>query len=149
MEKLSVREFDKRDADFLSRIEEEYFSSPMSGEYIESIPEKKNTCFFVCEEDNGIIAGYAGMMWVLDEGSIISIAVEEAKRKAGIGTMLLEALFEKSLELELASLTLEVRSGNSPAIHLYEKNGFTVCGRMKNYYSYPKEDAIIMTRYFK
>ena len=45
----------------------------------------------------------------------------------------------------LAFLTLEVRESNLPAIRLYEKLGFQVVGRRKNYYREEHEDALLMT----
>ena len=50
---------------------------------------------------------------------------------------------------DLAFLTLEVRPSNTAAIALYEGFGFEEVGRRKNYYDLPKEDALILTRYFK
>ena len=41
-------------------------------------------------------------------------------------------------------LTLEVRESNAPAIALYEKCGFVFCGIRKDYYTDPKENALLM-----
>ena len=49
----------------------------------------------------------------------------------------------------LAFLTLEVRPSNAAAIALYRRFGFQEVGRRKNYYDLPKEDALILTRYFE
>ncbi|MBQ5323960.1 MAG: hypothetical protein J6J58_00770, partial [Oscillospiraceae bacterium] len=38
---------------------------------------------------------------------------------------------------------LEVRESNNPAIKLYEKLGFEFLGARKNFYSNPKENALI------
>ena len=51
-------------------------------------------------------------------------------------------------EVGAEEFTLEVRAGNVPAISLYEKHGFTRVGLRKNYYDRPKEDAILMTKFF-
>ena len=44
------------------------------------------------------------------------------------------------------SLTLDARVGNVPALSLYERLGFQVVGRRKNYYEKPQEDAFILRR---
>ena len=44
------------------------------------------------------------------------------------------------------SVLLEVRESNLPAQKCYERAGFTVVGRRKNYYELPKEDALLMGR---
>jgi ribosomal-protein-alanine N-acetyltransferase len=41
-----------------------------------------------------------------------------------------------------------VRPTNEAAIALYQRYGFEEVGRRKNYYDLPKEDALILTRYF-
>ena len=49
----------------------------------------------------------------------------------------------------LAFLTLEVRESNHPAITLYSKHGFELVGKRKDYYDKPKENAFLMTLFFK
>jgi ribosomal-protein-alanine N-acetyltransferase len=44
---------------------------------------------------------------------------------------------------------LEVRASNTPAIALYEKAGFTLVGKRKNFYSFPKEDALLYNYYIE
>jgi ribosomal-protein-alanine N-acetyltransferase len=82
---------------------------------------------------------------VLDEGSLDNIAVDPAYRRQGVAQALLEALIAQGQAQRLSFITLEVREHNAPAIGLYEKNGFQVVGRRKNYYEKPREDAILMT----
>ena len=55
---------------------------------------------------------------------------------------------EKALRDSLAndsikSFVLEVRESNTPAKTLYEKLGFELIGTRKNFYSNPKEAALI------
>ena len=49
---------------------------------------------------------------------------------------------------QLAFLTLEVRPSNTAAIALYQGFGFREVGRRRNYYDLPKEDALILTKYY-
>ena len=98
--------------------------------------------------DNHFV-GHGGFTAVLDEGYITNIAVHPDHRRKGIAYMLTEELKNKATELKLSFLTLEVRESNLAAIKLYEKSGFQVVGKRKSFYSDPKEDAILMTYYFK
>jgi ribosomal-protein-alanine N-acetyltransferase len=84
---------------------------------------------------------------ILDEGYIANIAVEQAARRHGVASAMLDVFCRFGAE-NLAFLTLEVRASNQAAIALYEKHGFAQAGRRKNYYIQPKEDGIIMTREF-
>ena len=99
-------------------------------------------------DGDGTVLGYASLQTVLDEGYINNLAVLPAYRRLGIASALLEDFRRFGEAKGLAFLTLEVRASNAPAIALYTKHGYTQAGRRKNYYSHPKEDAILMTLEF-
>ena len=103
---------------------------------------------FLLAEQAGEALGYLGMEYVLDEGGITNVAVFPAHRRQGIADALLNELLRRAKGLGLATVTLEVRETNAPAIALYQKHDFVPVGRRKNYYDHPKEDAIIMTKEF-
>lgn len=133
----------------LEEIEKSCFSMPMTPEQLEKqLPDKMHQ-FLVAESDGGEVLGYVGMMYVLDEGYISNVAVKSQYRRLHIGAALIEELIKRSEELELSFLTLEVRKSNMPAQGLYRKFGFEEVGVRKNYYDFPKEDAIIMTKFKK
>ena len=64
-----------------------------------------------------------------------------------IADLLLTAALDMCRELKLAFLSLEVRETNEPAISLYKKHGFETVGKRRDFYTAPKEDALIMTAY--
>ena len=101
--------------------------------------------FLAAEDENGRAVGYAGLMYVLDEGYISNVAVSPDRRREGIADMLLTELYERAKAKKLSFLTLEVRESNIPAQSLYKKHGYTEVGRRKAYYSRPKEDTVLMT----
>ena len=103
---------------------------------------------FLAAVENGAVLGYVGLEYVLDEGYISNIAVAPAARRRGIADMLLDGLESRARGLGLSFMTLEVRRGNAPARALYEKHGFAVAGERKNYYTRPREDAVLMTLEF-
>jgi ribosomal-protein-alanine N-acetyltransferase len=113
--------------------------------------ELYNDCasYLVAEDAAGQVLGYAGVQVILDEGYITNVAVRPAARRSGIASSLLDVFVRFAAANALRFLTLEVRPSNADAIALYEKFGFTEAGRRKNYYEQPKEDALIMTRFFK
>ena len=101
----------------------------------------------LAEGADGAILGYAVLSTVLDEGNLDNIAVHPDCRRQGVADALLGAITGFGRE-HLACLMLEVRASNAPAIALYEKHGFAAVGRRKNYYSAPREDAVLMTLSF-
>ena len=136
----------KKAADEIAFIEKHCFSTPWSAEQIKS--SNDSTVFFIAKE-SGEAVGYAGMYTVLDEGYVTNIGVLPNHRKKGIGKALTQRLIDYSISQKLSFLSLEVRVSNSVAIGLYTTLGFKEVGKRKNFYSNPKEDALIMTRYFK
>ena len=149
MTEFRVFPFSPEDAAAVRELDRRTFSVPIPDSLLEELPEKENMAFFVVKNDENTFCGYAGMMFVLDEAEVISVAVKEEFRGLGCGTLLMDALLEKCYEKEMSTLSLEVREGNAPARRLYEKVGFTLEGVRKNYYSNPKENALIMTRLLK
>ena len=131
----------------VAALERECFSMPWSETMLEDSLYDSNASFIVAEDEEGNILGYAGLHAVLDEGYIDNIAVEEAARRHGVASALLD-VYCRFAEVNLAFLTLEVRKSNAAAIALYEKHGFQMAGLRKGFYQYPREDAVIMTRYF-
>jgi len=138
---------DRSHVDQVAALERECFSMPWNETMLEDALYNDNACFIVAEDDEGNVIGYAGLNTVLDEGYINNIAVEEAARRHGVASALLD-VFCRFAEVNLAFLTLEVRKSNTAAIAMYEKYGFQQAGLRKGYYQHPREDAIIMTREF-
>lgn len=124
------------------------FSNPWSLDTITSLLNSSTAvCFGAFEED--VLAGYAALEWVLDEGSLTDIAVMPQRRQGGIGSLLMQALLEEAEKRNLEFVTLEVREHNSAAINLYTKFGFESMGRRPRYYKDPVEDALLMTKNLK
>jgi ribosomal-protein-alanine N-acetyltransferase len=55
-------------------------------------------------------------------------------------------VFAEARVLGARRATLEVRASNDDARRLYERLGFHVAGRRRNYYTNPIEDALILWR---
>ncbi len=130
----------------IARLEEICFSTPWSEQTITDA-YKTGTRFFVAEK-NGAVLGYVGISAIIDEGYITNIAVFPEFRNMGVATALLENLFGFAKQNSLSFISLEVRESNNPAISLYEKLGFKVEGKRKNFYTHPTEAALIMTKRF-
>lgn len=127
-------------------IETECFSHPWSKQSLEEEMNNETSLFLVAKEENEVI-GYIGMSIVIDEGYIFNVAVRENHRNKGVATALINELVTYGKKNNFSFITLEVRESNLPAISLYSKFGFIKAGERKNYYSNPKENAILMTKY--
>ena len=140
---IQIREMNWGDLDQVMEIENACFSVPWTETGFFTYLLRDDTLFLVAEDGEDIY-GYCGIVMVMDEGDITNVAVASSMRNQGIGKMLLNKLFEETKNKGVNKIFLEVRESNAGAIHLYEKMGFVVTGRRKNYYEAPREDAILM-----
>ena len=134
--------------DEVVELERICFSTPWSRNMLAEELDNMLSAFLVALDDNGRVAGYAGVQVILDEGYITNIAVRPDCRRQGVAGKLLQVFLDFAQANHLSFLTLEVRASNYDAIALYGSRGFRSMGRRKNYYEHPREDAIIMTREF-
>ena len=99
------------------------------------------------EQRRGVstLAGYIVARMGADELHINNVAVRDEYRRQGIGQDLLGKIIEQGRLLGTPVAFLELRAGNNAALALYQKWGFKVTARRKNYYFDPVEDALVMT----
>ena len=145
---VRIRDAVDKDLAALLVLEEACFSMPWTREQLQSqLPDERHE-FLVAADDGGAVLGYIGMMTVLDEGYISNVAVAPEARRRGIGRALVKEMLRRAADRELSFVTLEVRAHNESAIALYAQEGFRAVGQRKDYYERPKEDALLMTRFF-
>ena len=144
-----IEDVQEQQLEQIEQIEKACFSLPWTIDQLRGQLKDTQHEFIAAMDERGRILGYVGMMYVLDEGYISNVAVAPEHRRLGIADALISKLMERSACLELSFVTLEVRCSNSAAIALYKKHGFIPVGRRKNYYDFPREDAILMTHFLK
>lgn len=92
-----------------------------------------------------LLVGFVGLWFMLEECHVVTVAVREARRRRGIGELLVISAVEMALKKEQEVLTLECRVSNTGAQALYEKYDFHTAGVRKRYYTDNNEDALVMT----
>ena len=132
----------------VAELERLCFSVPWSRNMLAEELDNALSAMLVALDDQGRVAGYAGLQVILDEGYITNVAVRPDCRRQGVAGQILQVFLDFAQAQGLAFLTLEVRASNQAAILLYGSRGFRGMGRRKNYYEHPREDAIIMTKEF-
>lgn len=86
-----------------------------------------------------------GCLWsIIDEAHITLLGIHPRHRGQKIGQLLLYLLLQDAIDRQLKRATLEVSDHNQPAIALYQKFGFEIAGRRKNYYPTTGEDALVL-----
>lgn len=140
--------------------------SLMSSDYLPSLLNTINTCFspgstlekleedfynpisnyiIAIDDTNDEVIGFIAFWTIASESDIINVGVLPNFRKLGIGTKLIDSLITVCKDLDIIKVHLEVRESNNPAINLYTKFNFKNINIRKNYYSNPKENALVMT----
>jgi [ribosomal protein S18]-alanine N-acetyltransferase len=82
----------------------------------------------------GEVAGFALARAVADEAELLLLAVRSTVQGRGIGALLLDEFETAAMNRGALRLHLEVREGNH-AFSLYERAGYSLAGRRRNYYS--------------
>ncbi len=143
---IEIKRIDAESARMAAELEKVCFAEPWSEK---AILEEAERGVFLAAFADGVFAGYAGMTQVLDERDICNVATVPEFRGKGVGKAIVSALLEDAKETGASVVMLEVRASNTAAIALYEKMGFTLVGKRKNFYSFPKEDALLYNYYIE
>ena len=142
---LVIRQAKLYDLPAMSRMERESFDSYQGPDDLsKELAKNDGSNYIAVAELDGEKVGYANIHIVRGESQLYAIAIDSKFRGQGIGEILLSHMIDKSRELGCNVMTLEVREGNTAAIELYKKMGFTEVGRRKGYYAKGGEDAVLM-----
>ncbi len=127
----------------------EHYSDYFYYEILTEFPET-----FLVAELEGKVIGYAmcrieygfshlRRLGLARKGHVVSIAVKDAHRGRGVGSLLMRTCQEAMLKKTATESYLEVRVSNGEAIALYQRLGYRVSGRLEAYYK-DGEAALLM-----
>ena len=97
-------------------------------------------------------AGFALGRAAADEAELLTLAVDPAARRSGIGRALLAGFEREARARGATSVFLEVAEDNAPALALYHAAGWEEAGRRPGYYPRPGStpaSALILRKAFK
>ena len=126
-------------------IERKSFTNPWSKRDFE-YGLRDEQCLSVVALLDGKVISYGVGYFVFVEFHLANLAVAPSLRRQGFGKRLLRWILERSSKRDAQVITLEVRASNTAAIQLYRKLGFRQVALRRNYYSRPREDAIVMVK---
>jgi ribosomal-protein-alanine N-acetyltransferase len=89
------------------------------------------------------VLGFVVSRKTAEEAEILNLAVLPEARRQGIGSRLLVQVLEEARQAGARRVWLEVRASNAAAIRFYERHGFRLRGLRRDYYSNPREDALL------
>jgi [ribosomal protein S18]-alanine N-acetyltransferase len=173
---IRVRPMDVADLDQVIAIERASFTMPWTLDTFRGLLRRADADLFVAEVADGPVAdgpvtdgpvadgpvaegpaaegsaagrrvvAYAAVWMVVDQAELGDIAVAAEWRRRGIARRLMDTVLEHVERRGVREIFLEVRPSNHEARRLYERYGFEAIGRRKNYYSSPREDALVLRR---
>jgi [ribosomal protein S18]-alanine N-acetyltransferase len=147
MTTIELRILDLGDLREIEEIERRSYPTPWSRSmFAGELAKPSSICLgaFEAEGEDGRLCGYLIVSRYVDAWHVMNIAVDPGHRARGIGTMLLDRLFELTADDARRGYTLEVRVSNATAISLYERLDFEARGIRRGYYTDNREDALIM-----
>jgi ribosomal-protein-alanine N-acetyltransferase len=142
-----VRQGLAADVQTLAEIERQAAIVPWSlSQLLTSSLREKDHCLVV-EEGPELISGFCIYQRILDEASLLNIAIRPDRQGQGLAGVLLAQLLRVLLESGVQRCLLEVRQSNAAATALYYKYGFVDDAIRKDYYptKVGREDAILMS----
>ncbi len=146
VERLTIEPMKKRDVRAVMAIEERVYPKPWTASLFQSELLLTQTRQYLVAKSGRELVGYAGVMLVLEDAHVTTIAVAPSHVREGIATRMLVALARNAISRGAQAMTLEVRLSNKAAQGLYRRFGFSPVGVRAGYYEDPggREDALIM-----
>ncbi len=141
---LTVAPMRKRDLKAVLAIEALVFPEPWTKTvFVAELSQRTGRAYRAGWHGRSLV-GYYGMMYVVDEAHVTTLAVTPERQGTGVGTVLLHHAVRAALEHGATQLSLEVAARNERAQALYRRFGFVPVGVRKNYYQRSGEDAYVM-----
>jgi [ribosomal protein S18]-alanine N-acetyltransferase len=155
---ITIRLAEPRDAQPIALMSRDFIEAGLGWKYdatrvLRAIRDRETLAVVACEAGKsgarGAIAGFAIMEFGDERAHLVLLAVRPAHRRLGIGQRLLEWMLQSARVAGMASIHLELRSGNEAARRFYRAMGFYETVLVPGYYrggEGRKEGAIRMLR---
>src|SRR5918996_2681180 len=138
---VRIRRLTYSDLPSVLSIERRSFPTPWSlAMFVLELSKPSGICLAAASSDG--LTGYLVCSRYADVWHLMNVAVAPERRREGLATEMMRALFAQAGEPH--RFTLEVRTSNSGAIAMYERFGFRAAGHRRRYYHDNGEDALIM-----
>ena len=137
-------------ADLIRIGEETNLSRWTAQNYLDEMKNDAAIMLRLVSEDNSTIGFVVGRTVIGGEieeqldAEIYNIAVDVERQGNGHGQVLFDEFVRACIAKQVKNIWLEVRESNQKAITFYEKNGFTQVQTRTNFYTDPREAALLM-----
>ncbi len=149
---IVIKRADKSALEDIAALEKICFSDPWSEQMFKSAFDSDFSEIFIAL-DGDKLCGYICLYIIGGDESdpcgdceLANVAVAPEYRGQGIAKKLMSRMYESAKESYCSDIFLEVRQSNIAATGLYLSENFEIYGTRKNYYSAPREDAVLMKK---
>jgi len=125
-------------------IESVSFSNPWRDQDFHYALNRDGGVARICRVQD-VVLGYAVGFRTGSEFHLADFAVRSECQRRGYGAALLQILIAET-ESTSEAITLEVRRSNQAAVRMYTRAGFQTVAIRQDYYSRPREDALVMVK---
>jgi ribosomal-protein-alanine N-acetyltransferase len=135
------------DAEAMAAAHARSFDTPWDAGEITALLAASFGYGLVVEAAASGLAGFLLARTVAGEAEILTLCVDPAERRTGVGAALLHAAMIAAAATGAGDIFLEVGVDNAAAIALYENAGFIEAGRRKAYYARSgaaRADALVL-----
>ena len=155
---ITVRLAEPRDAQAIALMSRDFIEAGLGWKYdaprvLRAIRDRETLAVVACESarpgGRGALTGFAIMEFGDERAHLVLLAVRPSHRRMGIGQRLLEWMLESARTAGMASVHLELRSGNDAARRFYRAMNFYETVLVPGYYrggEGRKEGALRMLR---
>ena len=109
----------------------------------ELLADRETVTVAACERDR--VVGFAVMTFGDESAHLVLMAVRPAHQRRGVASAMLDWLLETAATAGMASIHVELREHNVPALGFYRLHGFAETRELPGYYR-GRETAIRMAR---
>lgn len=133
---MELREYRTEDFEKLWELDQRCFSSQIaySRRELAHYLRSKTAISFVAWDAQRLLGFAVGESDRRGFGHVITLDVEPADRKSGVGSALMEALERRFRAADCKSIFLEVAVDNRAALRFYKKHGYSVLKTLRHYY---------------
>jgi ribosomal-protein-alanine N-acetyltransferase len=155
---ITIRIAEPRDAQAIALMSRDFIEAGLGWKYDASrvaraIRDRETLAAVACESGKnpagrGALTGFAIMEFGDERAHLVLLAVRPSHRRLGIGERMFEWMLESARAAGMASIHLELRSGNDAARRFYRAMGFYETVLVPGYYRGEgrKEGALRMLR---
>ena len=143
---LRLRPMVERDVEAVMEVEQAAYAHPWTAGIFRDCL-RVGYCCWVCTRGE-VLIGHGVMSVAAGECHILNVCVHPRWQRHGVGRKILTRLINIGRRHHADSAFLEVRVSNTPAIRLYQAEGFNEVGLRKGYYPRAggREDALVLAK---